>query len=248
MPLDAREPDALLSCIGVGKNFAGFSALQDLDLEVAPLEIVGIIGPNGAGKTTLFNLIAGMFAPSSGRIAFDGRDITRMPTYRRTRMGIGRTFQLISPFSSMTVYENVHTAAQANGFRSHQAKTITEHALESLQLTPLSRQSAADINAVEGKRLEVARALATRPKLILLDEIFTGLNVDEVGELAQVVRQLRSDGLAVLIIEHNVRAIRAVADRVIAIDAGRQICSGSPESVFGNAQVMESYLGTRAAA
>jgi branched-chain amino acid transport system ATP-binding protein len=247
MSSETPQP-ALLCCAGVGKRFAGFTALQGIDLEVSAREIVGIIGPNGAGKTTLFNVIAGVFAPTAGRISFDGRDITRLPTYRRTRRGIGRTFQLISPFPSMTVFENVHTAAQANGFRAGEARKVAEDAIDRLQLSEIAWQSAGDINAVEGKRLEVARALATRPKLILLDEIFTGLNADEVEYLVHTVNQLRSDGLGVLIIEHNVSAIRAVADRVIAIDAGKAICEGSPESVFQNQQVMESYLGTHAAA
>jgi branched-chain amino acid transport system ATP-binding protein len=235
----------VLSTEGLGKQFGGFHALRDVDLTVCDGEILGIIGPNGAGKTTLFNLIAGAFRPTTGRVSFEGSDITRLPPHRRLRRGIARTFQLIHPFVSMTVRENVHTAARASGLRSAEATSHTDAMLQRLGLGGMADKSAAGVNAVEGKRLEVARALATKPKMILLDEIFSGLNAEEVDELVRLVKGVRDDGLTVLVIEHNVRAIRAVADRVVAIDAGRVVSQGAPAHVLSDPHVIESYLGQR---
>jgi branched-chain amino acid transport system ATP-binding protein len=229
----------------VGKTFGGFVALRDVTIECRPGQILGIIGPNGAGKTTLFNLIAGAFRPTAGRIVFEGSDITRLPPHRRVRRGIGRTFQLIRPFGSLTIRENVMTAALGSGARMGRARERADAMVDRLGLGRIADKSAADINAVEGKRLEVARALAVEPRLILLDEIFSGLNSDEVDELVTLVRQLRTDGLCVLVIEHNVRAIRAVADRVVAFDAGRLVSEGTADHVLSDPQVIESYLGQR---
>jgi branched-chain amino acid transport system ATP-binding protein len=239
--------DWLLSTNHLGKNFAGFRALQDVNMGVATGEILGIIGPNGAGKTTLFNLIAGAFRPSNGRVLFEGADITRQPPHRRLRRGIARTFQLIHPFQSMTVRENLYTAALGSGLRRPAAWGRADEMVNRLGLGKLAPKSAGEVNAVEGKRLELARALATGPKVILLDEIFSGLNTDEVDELALLVRDIRSEGTTVLVIEHNVRAIRAVADRVIAIDSGKIVSEGAPEHVFSDPFVIESYLGKRPA-
>jgi branched-chain amino acid transport system ATP-binding protein len=238
----------VLSTQGLGKQFGGFHALRDVDLVVNEGEILGIIGPNGAGKTTLFNLIAGAFRPSTGRVSFQGNDITRLPPHRRTRQGIARTFQLIHPFVSMTVRDNVHTAARASGQRGSAAADHADAMIERLGLGGMADKSAAGVNAVEGKRLEVARALATKPTVILLDEIFSGLNTEEVDELVQLVKGVRDNGLTVLVIEHNVRAIRAVADRVVAIDAGRVVSEGTPTHVLSDPHVIESYLGQRARA
>jgi branched-chain amino acid transport system ATP-binding protein len=233
---------------GVGKTFGGFVALQDVSIECRPGEILGIIGPNGAGKTTLFNLIAGAFRPTAGRVLFEDADITRLPPHRRVRRGIGRTFQLIRPFGRLTIRENVMTAALGSGARMRVARERADVLVTRLGLGAIADKSAADINAVEGKRLEVARALATEPRLILLDEIFSGLNAAEVDELISLVRELRTDGLCVLVIEHNVRAIRAVADRVVAFDAGRLVSEGSADHVLSDAHVIESYLGQRSRA
>ncbi len=239
----AAEDEPLLAADGVGKKFGGVWAVQDVCLRVPPNQILGIIGPNGAGKTTLFNLIAGTFPPSSGKILFGGQDITRHPPHRRARRGIARTFQLTRPIRSLTVADNLRTAALASGAKPADARKRIERALAYLGLEPLRAKRGADLNAVEAKRLEVGRALVINPSLLLLDEIFSGSNADEVDELIDLVRQLRQNGLTVLVIEHNVRAIRTVADRVVAMNAGKVISEGTAEHVFGDPQVVESYLG-----
>jgi len=237
------EEEPVLRADGVGKHFGGVWAVSEVSVTVTDNEILGIIGPNGAGKTTLFNLIAGAFAPSSGRIFFRGMDITGLSSFRRARQGIARTFQLTKPFVSMSVGDNVRTAALACGARSADAQRRADLAMEQLGLGALRNKMGADLNGVEGKRLEVARALALQPSLLLLDEIFSGSNTEEVDELVALVRQLRQSRLTVLVIEHNVRAIRAVADRVIAMNAGRVISEGSAVEVFSDPGVVESYLG-----
>lgn len=243
-----RHAAPVLRTEGVGKAFGGFVALKDVSVQARAGEILGIIGPNGAGKTTLFNLIAGAFAPTTGRILFDGSDITKAPPHRRVRKGIGRTFQLIRPFGSMSIRDNVVAAGLGSGARMAEARRRADSLLDRLGLARIGAKRATDINAVEGKRLEVARALATEPRLILLDEIFSGLNTGEVDELIGLVRELRENGLAVLVIEHNVRAIRAVADHVVAFDAGRLVSEGDADHVLNDPHVIESYLGQHARA
>jgi len=242
------EPKPLLWTEGVEKRFGGFQALAGVDTHVSRNEVLGIIGPNGAGKTTLFNVIAGLFRPTVGRVFFEGVEITRASPHRRARMGIARTFQLIHPFVSMSISDNVRTAAMACGLPMREIPARVDDVLERLGMTSIADKFGADINAVEGKRLEVARALVTRPKVILLDEIFSGLNNEEVQELVALVHQTKAEGVSVLVIEHNVRAIKAVSDRVVAIDAGRVVSQGAPESVLSDPQVIESYLGQRAGA
>jgi branched-chain amino acid transport system ATP-binding protein len=243
----ARETagTTILGTSKLGKSFGGFQALKNVDLSVREGQILGIIGPNGAGKTTLFNLIAGALRPSSGRVTFQGSDITRLPPHRRLRKGIARTFQLIHPFASLSVHDNAMTAAMASGASRKVAQERAAQAVELLGLGKLAHKRAAGVNAVEGKRLEVARALATEPSVILLDEIFSGLNADEVDELVGVVNGIRDRGVTVLVIEHNVRAIRAVAEHVVAIVQGSVVSAGTPEQVFADPRVVESYLGHR---
>lgn len=230
------------------KSFRGVHAVAGLSLRVGEGEMLGIIGPNGAGKTTVFNLVAGTFRPDSGRIFFGGRDITRLPAHRRLRLGIARTFQLVQPFPSLTVRENLLVSATGSGARAREAGARADEAIERLGLAHAASRPSNSVNAVEGKRLEVARAVATRPRVLLLDEIFTGLNADEVVELAAMVKGLRDRGITVVLIEHNVTAIRLVAERVVAMDAGHQVSEGTPEAVFADAAVVESYLGRRASA
>jgi branched-chain amino acid transport system ATP-binding protein len=241
---ESRAP-WLLSTEKVTKTFGGFRAVADISMGVEDHEILGIIGPNGAGKTTLFNLIAGSLKPTSGQVYLRGADITAQPPHSRLRLGLARTFQLIRPFTSLTVYENVLTAALGSGLRRRAAAERASDVIERLGLGTLGSKSAASINAVEGKRLELARALATKPSILLLDEVFSGLNAEEVDEMVALVGQVRHEGMTVLVIEHNVRAIGAAADRVLAIDSGQVVCDGPPELVFRNPTVMESYLGYR---
>lgn len=245
-----REPGApwLLSTEKVSKSFGGFRAITDISMGVREHEVLGIIGPNGAGKTTLFNLIAGSLRPTSGRVYLREANITGLAPHRRLRLGIARTFQLIRPFMSLTVYENVFTAGLGSGLRRQAAGTRASTVIDLLGLGSLGGKSAASINAVEGKRLEMARALVTGPSILLLDEVFSGLNTGEVDEMVALVERIRKEGMTVLIIEHNVRAVGAAADRVLAIDTGRVVCDGPPEQVFRNPTVMESYLGHQAPA
>lgn len=238
----------LIGAEDLRKTFRGVEAVAGLSLRVAEGEMLGIIGPNGAGKTTVFNLVAGTIRPDSGRIFFAGRDITRLPAHRRLRLGIARTFQLVQPFPSLTVRENLLVSATGSGAGRREAGARADEAIEQFGLTHAASRPSLSVNAVEGKRLEVARAVAARPRVLLLDEIFTGLSSDEVGELAGMVKELRGRGVTVLLIEHNVTAIRMVADRVVAMDAGRQVSEGPPQAVFADAAVVESYLGRRASA
>jgi branched-chain amino acid transport system ATP-binding protein len=240
-------PEAcLLRADSIGKTFRGVAALSGATLEVSEGEILGIIGPNGAGKTTLFNVIAGVFRPSSGRVVFRGRDITSLPPHRRLRLGIARTFQLIKPFSSLSVYDNIVVGATGRGRSVKAAKARADEVVEQLGMGRLAAQSAGSVNGSEGKLLELARALATDPVVILLDEIFSGLNADEASGLAAVVSELPGQGHTVLMIEHNIGAIRAVSQRVIALSAGVVVSEGSPEAVLTDPEVVTSYLGQHA--
>jgi branched-chain amino acid transport system ATP-binding protein len=240
--------EPVLSTSGLTKHFRSVHALEDVTMTAQDREIVGIIGPNGAGKTTLFNLIAGTFTPTRGSVTFQGKDIGRYPAFKRCRAGIGRTFQLIQPFGSMTVLDNIVVAITASGSRMGPAREKAAEIVQRTGLGPIALKQASEVNAVEGKRLELARALGSSPSLILLDEIFSGLNAAEVTDLIGIVRALPAQGLTVLLIEHNVGAIRRVTDRVIAIDAGRVVSEGTPEHVLSDPTVMESYLGHRASA
>jgi branched-chain amino acid transport system ATP-binding protein len=230
------------------KDFRGIVAVAGVSVGVRPGELLGIIGPNGAGKTTLFNLIAGAFQPSSGKVYFRGRDITRLPPHKRLRIGIARTFQLIHPFVSLTIFDNIMVSATGSGLGTRQARAQTAETVERLGMGDLAGRSAGSINAVEGKRLEIARAIVTSPTVLLLDEVFSGLNVDEVLELAELVEELRQSGVAIMLIEHNVGAIRRSAQRMIAMAEGKVISQGLPDDVLSDPAVVENYIGTRARA
>jgi branched-chain amino acid transport system ATP-binding protein len=245
---DAPGPEEVLRSESLRKDFRGIMAVDDVSVSVSRGELLGIIGPNGAGKTTLFNLIAGAIKPSSGRVIFLGRDVTRFPPHKRLRIGISRTFQLIHPFRSLTIFENIMVSATGSGLRNRAARTQTSDVIERLGMERLARRSAGSINAAEGKRLEIARAIVTKPTVLLLDEVFSGLNSDEVADLAPLVEELRQSGVAIMLIEHNVGAIRRVAQRMVAVAEGRIISQGSPEEVLNDSAVMENYLGTRASA
>jgi branched-chain amino acid transport system ATP-binding protein len=236
----------LLRADSVAKSFRGVAALAGASLEVSEGEILGIIGPNGAGKTTLFNVIAGVFKPTSGRVFFRGRNITSLPPHRRLRLGIARTFQLIKPFGSLSVYENILVGATATERSERAARSRADAVVDQLGLGRLAPQSAASVNGAEGKLLELARALATDPAVILLDEIFTGLNAEESAQLGGIVAALPGQGHTVLMIEHNIGAIRAVSQRVMALSAGVVVSEGAPEAVLTDPEVVTSYLGQRA--
>jgi branched-chain amino acid transport system ATP-binding protein len=204
---------------------------------------VGLIGPNGAGKTTLFNLISGLLPPTYGSAIFDGQEITTMQTFRRSRLGIGRTFQIVRPFDGMTVLENVMAPVLA---RERHPDIARRQALEVLERVGLAGEVDTDPKSLTlawRKRLEVARALATRPKLLLLDEVLAGLNPVEVHEALPLVRRVRDEGVTVFIIEHIMAALMSISDRVLVMDQGALIAAGSPTEVTADPRVIEAYLG-----
>jgi branched-chain amino acid transport system ATP-binding protein len=239
----------MLEVVGASKHFRGLKAVSDASLRVDKGEIVALIGPNGAGKTTLFNLVAGVYPPSSGRIVFEGRDITGLRPDRVCNAGIGRTFQIVKPFADMTVIEN----AMVGGFRGTRdtevARARAEAALRALGMWALRDRIAAGLTLPDRKRLEVARALATQPKLLLLDEVMAGLRPTETDEMVRIFRRLNAEhGMTILLIEHVMRAVMALAQRVYVLHHGEIIAHGTPQEVTRDPHVLESYLGADAVA
>ncbi|MEA2179710.1 MAG: branched-chain amino acid transport system ATP-binding protein [Solirubrobacteraceae bacterium] len=235
---------ALLELEGATKRYGALTVVDDLSLEVEAGEAVGVVGPNGAGKTTALSLIAGNVALTHGHVRFDGQDVTRRPAHARCRAGIGRTFQVPRPFLDMTVYENVLVGGlHGRGTRAGANEAAVE-ALENARLLDRANVPAAHLTLLERKRLEMARALVTRPKLVLLDESAGGLTEPEVAELLPTVRALKEAGTAVLWIEHVVHALLAVVDRIVAIDRGRKFAEGDPHEVMASDEVQQVYLGS----
>jgi branched-chain amino acid transport system ATP-binding protein len=231
---------ALLSVQNVTKRFGGIVAVDGVSLAVEAGEIVGLIGPNGAGKTTLFNLVTGVYGPDSGDVVFDGQSLLRTPPHRVVARGIARTFQNVELFPTMTVLENVLVAAD----RYRHPRRHALDALATVGLQRLADREAAGLPYGTLKRVELARALAARPRLILLDEPAGGLNHEEVGELAAFIRRLRDDlGLTVLLVEHHMNLVMSISDHVHVLDFGRKIASGVPAEVARNQAVIEAYLG-----
>lgn len=238
------QPPALLSLQGISKQFGRVVVATDLDLDVRGGDALGIVGPNGAGKSTLFSMISGDLRPDSGAVWLDGQDVTGVPAYRRTRAGIGRTYQVPRPFEHLTVFENVLVCChQGAGRRGREAWQYAADVLERTGLTEQRNVAAGRLGLLQRKRLEVARALATGPKLLLLDEVAGGLTDPEVAELVEVVRGIRTDGLAVIWIEHVVHALVKTVDRMLCLAAGRIVADGTPLDVLADPEVRELYLG-----
>jgi branched-chain amino acid transport system ATP-binding protein len=237
----------LLELKKVSRSFGGLAAVTAVDLAVETGEILGLIGPNGAGKTTLFNLITGAFRPNAGAILFEGSDITRMAPHSRCQLGIARTFQLVRPFPNLTVLDNVAVGSiyGRQPARSRQAaEAAARETLDLLGLLDRARVLARSLTLVDRKRLELARALATHPKLLLLDELLAGLNPSEVVSAMDLVRRIRDTGVTIVMVEHLVKALFGVSDRVTVLSAGEKICEGTPEQVAQDARVIDAYLGT----
>jgi branched-chain amino acid transport system ATP-binding protein len=235
----------LLEGTAITKYFGGLVALHGVDFNVQDGEIVGLIGPNGAGKTTLFNVIAGTFPPSSGIIKFDGEDITGLKPYKICRLGIARTFQIPKPFPAMDVYENILAVSIFGCVKSKGTKIKWDinQILEKFGLPDKRTTLASNLAVFELRMLEIARALATKPRLLLLDEVMAGLNPRETTKITDIIKGLRAEGITILLIEHNMRATMGVSDRVIVLDQGMKIADGKPEVVCKDAQVIEAYLG-----
>jgi len=237
----------LLEVADLKKSFGSIIVADDLDFAIAPGEAVGIIGPNGAGKTTLFNLIAGGLSLGGGSIRFDGRDLAGLPPQGRCRAGIGRTHQIPQPFEKLTVFENLLVGAVHGRHKTERevAQSCGE-ILERLGLLKRANSLAGSLTLLERKRLEMARALATAPRLLLLDEIAGGLTEGECLELVATIREIRQTGVAILWIEHIVQALLAVVDRLVVLNFGRKIAEGVPEEVMQLPEVHQIYIGIEA--
>jgi branched-chain amino acid transport system ATP-binding protein len=234
----------MLEVEGLSKRFRGLRAVQNASFAVPEGGIVGLIGPNGAGKTTLFNVVAGVYRPDAGTVKFGGRDICGLRPDQVCAAGIGRTFQIVKPFAGMTVLDNVVVGALLRGKDVSAAKKRAAEIMEKLGLGSKRDQLASSLTLPDRKRLEVARALATRPSLLLLDEVMAGLRPTECDQMVAVFREInRTEGLTLLLIEHVMRAVMALAQRIVVLHHGEVIARGAPEDVVRDAAVLECYLG-----
>ena len=236
----------LLCVKGVSKSFGGLKVLSEIDLDVQEKEIVGLIGPNGSGKTTLFNTIMGSLPCDKGTISFCGEEITRLKPHKICQKGIGKTFQLTRPFMRMTCLENVMVGRYFGreaccGYA--QTKAEARDILEMVGLRHKEQVAAAGLNVIGRKRLELARALAGRPHLLLLDEIMAGLNPIEIAAAVGLIRQINQSGVSVIIVEHVMKALLSISERVVVLDAGKKIAEGTPREIVKNEDVIRAYLG-----
>ena len=234
----------LLKVQSVTHRFGGLVALNDVKVSVAEGTIHGLIGPNGAGKTTLFNILSGSFRPTTGSLEFNGSDITRTSRHKRCALGIGRTYQVVQPFKGMSVEENVLVGCLVRTRQVDAAREVARDLLEQLGIGHLRHADPLDLPLVLRKRLEVARALATQPRLLLLDEVMAGLNPVEIEEMLALIREIRSGGVTVVIIEHLMHAISSVCDEVMVLNQGKPIAAGTPKEVMAHPAVIEAYLGS----
>jgi branched-chain amino acid transport system ATP-binding protein len=234
---------SLLSVRGVSKSSGGISANRGISFEVAPGELVGIIGPNGAGKSTLFECISGFYAPDAGEIELDGVRLNRQSPDRVCRLGVARTFQKLRPFSGMTVVENVMVGALTRTKNVKQAREQAHEWLRRVGLMEKANAHARTLSTGQRKRLEMARALATQPRVVLLDEVTGGVDQRSIPGLVELVRELHAGGLTLLLIEHNMRVVTAVAKRILALHMGELIADGPPDVVARDRRVVEAYLG-----
>ena len=238
---------ALLEVRGVRKHFGGFVALEGVDLAVRPGERFGLIGPNGSGKTALINCISGALRNEGGSIRFDGEEISALPAYQRTRRGIARSFQIPRPFRSMSVLENLvvplEYAIPRGALRSADTRAEAMEILRLMSLADKAHTRSNQLTQIELRKLELARAMAARPRLLISDEAMAGLSPAEVGEVLAILRKLNESGITIIMIEHIMQAVMRFSQRVICLDAGRIICEGTPETIVRDADVQRAYLG-----
>ncbi len=237
----------LLSARGLAKRFGGLQAVKDLDLDLYPGRLLGVIGPNGAGKSTAINLLTGHIRPTAGKVLIDGHDLTGAKPWRVAHAGVARTFQIVKPFRGMTVLDNVTVAAMFTGGR-HTVQASRQAALETLDRVGLAGAaglSPAELSVADARRLELAKALALRPRVLLLDEVLAGLRPGEIDPALALIDSLRRDGLALMMVEHVIHAITAVADEVLVLHHGEVLTQGEPAAVLSDNRVIEAYLGSR---
>lgn len=237
----------MLKVEGLTKIFGGLKAVDDASLEVGEGRIVALIGPNGAGKTTLFSCIAGFQPLNAGRVVFQGEDITGRPVHEIARSGMVRTFQITQPFAKLTVHENIAVGAYQKFHDRSQAWEHARRVAEQVGMGAQLEQPAADLTVAGRKRLELARTLATNPKLLLLDEVMAGLNPSEIVEIIDIIRKIRASGVTVLLIEHVMQAVMSLSEHIYVLSYGKIIAHGAPHEVVNNPAVIEAYLGRGAA-
>jgi branched-chain amino acid transport system ATP-binding protein len=234
----------------VSRRFGGLNALDSVSLTVNKGEIVGLIGPNGAGKTTLINLITGVHPATSGHVRFEDRDITGLRPYQIARLGLARTFQIVQPFPKMTVLENVAAGALFCGHASttREAMLIAREHLTFTGLAGMADQPAASLTLARRKRLELAKGLAMRPRLLMLDEVNAGLNPSEVEEALRIIRKIAEQGVTIIVIEHLMKVVVSISQRLVVLHHGQLIAEGAPRDVMSDKRVIEAYLGAKYAA
>ena len=233
----------MLTLESVTKRFGGLTAVRAVSLEVHAGDLLGIIGPNGAGKTTLFNVIAGYYRPEEGRIVFEGRDVTGLPAHAISRLGLTRTFQIVKPFGNLSVADNVMIGALTRLPRVRDARVEAERVIALCGLGPHAAARARALPIGLRKRLEVARALATRPRLLLLDEVMAGLNPSELTGIIDLVRRVHAEGLTLIVIEHVMAAMMRLAQRIVMLHHGEKIAEGTPQEIAHDRRVIDAYLG-----
>jgi branched-chain amino acid transport system ATP-binding protein len=241
--MSAAPGAPLLTLEGVTKRFGGLTAVREVSLQVRAGDLLGIIGPNGAGKTTLFHVISGYYAPEEGRVTFDGRDVTGLPAHTISQRGLTRTFQIVKPFGNLSVEDNVMIGALTPLTSTRQAREEARRVIDVCGLGPHATARARALPLALRKRLEVARALATRPRLLLLDEVMAGLNPTELGGIIDLIRRLHADGLTLIVIEHIMAAMMRLAQRIVMLHHGEKIAEGAPAEITRDRRVIDAYLG-----